>query len=119
MNTTVLIAEPLDSLRTVLQSILNRPGYDVTIAATLLQVQHIIKKLSIKNSVVILDLLLSSSEVPKLAQRLKKQGMKVVLMGVGSTERKIATTLGVPYLEKPFTKAELIQTVETALPPTK
>jgi DNA-binding NtrC family response regulator len=116
MPTTAMIIAPLASLRSSLESLLTAAGFSVIHgAANITQVRIFLNSGLNPPDIVILDIWLPYKATVGLVQTLKDKRIEVILMGIDSKGQQIADEIGVPFLLKPFTKEDLITTIEGAL----
>lgn len=115
MPTTVMIIAPLAPLRAALESLLSAAGYSVIRgAANVIQVRLFLNASMNPPDIAIIDMRLPQKKIAGLVQTLKSRHVAVLLMGVDNKGEEFAEEIGVPFLSKPFTKEDLLTTIEKA-----
>jgi two-component system, cell cycle sensor histidine kinase and response regulator CckA len=119
-GTTVLLAEDEDALRLVARSVLVRAGYAVVEARDGAEALHVLEDPSRRVDLVLSDLVMPRSGGRALAHaaaRLRPGAPLVLMSGYSEDSSLRLGTLppGVSFLPKPFSPAQLLACVESAL----
>jgi CheY-like chemotaxis protein len=120
---TILLVEDESSVRVLATRILREAGYSVLIAANGTDAEALYDRHESLVNLVLTDVVMPGIGGPELMARLytRRPTLPVVYMS-GYTEQSIATRVGfhreLPFLQKPFTSAELLRSVRAALPAT-
>ncbi|MEX1185738.1 MAG: response regulator [Gemmatimonadaceae bacterium] len=121
---TVLLVEDESSVRVLATRILREAGYRVLIAANGADAQSQFDRNESLIDLVLTDVVMPGVGGPELLARLHACNPTLpVLYMSGYTEQSIATRVGldrgIPFLPKPFTAAELLRSVRSALDNTR
>ncbi len=117
---TVLLVEDESSVRDLATRILREAGYRVLIAANGANAQSLFDRHESLIDLVLTDVVMPGVGGPELLAHLHscKPTLPVLYMS-GYTEQSITTRVGldrgIPFLQKPFTSAELLRGVRSAL----
>ena len=116
---TILLAEDDALMRRLTRKMLEEHGYRVLEAEDGTAALQVIDSSQVAIDLALTDVVMKGMNGPDLAQRLKNSHplMKVVYMS-GYTGELVANQgldNGVRLLEKPFTRAELLKTIDAAL----
>jgi len=117
---TILLVEDQVELRDLVQTVLERQGYTVLVAASPSQALNILDKPATR-----IDLLLTDLVMPEMSGQLlaaeaaaKRPGIRILYMSGYSEEEVADNSMGgerVPFLEKPFTVSKVTETVRRVL----
>jgi CheY-like chemotaxis protein len=116
---TLLLAEDDAIMRKLTRKLLEEHGYKVLEAIDGEAALHVISQNSTRIDLILTDVVMRGMNGPELVLRLMDSHpeMKVVYMS-GYTGELVAhqgLQSGIPLLEKPFTRATLLKTIDTAL----
>lgn len=120
MAKRVLIVDDEPNIVTALEFLLEKRGYEVTVAVNgeeaLAQVE------TFKPDLVLLDVMMPKASGYEVCQRLRSdprwQGIKIVMLSAKGREVEVSKgmSLGADlYVTKPFSSAELVATIDTLL----
>lgn len=120
MAKRVLIVDDEPNIVTALEFLLEKRGYEVTVAVNgeeaLAQVE------TFKPDLVLLDVMMPKVSGYEVCQRLRSdprwQGIKIVMLSAKGREVEVSKgmSLGADlYVTKPFSSAELVATIDTLL----
>ncbi len=120
---TVLIAEDEDAVRALACEFLQSAGYQVLTAADGLEALEIADRLNGAIQILVTDVVMPRMRGPELARRIQQKlpHVKVVFIS-GYTEEIHGTTNTITensFLQKPFSRAQLLQKLSEALHSTK
>ncbi len=120
---TVLIAEDEDAVRALACEFLQSAGYQVLTAADGLEALEIADRLNGAIQILVTDVVMPRMRGPELARRIQQKlpHVKVVFIS-GYTEEIHGTTNAIgenSFLQKPFSRAQLLQKLADALHSTK
>jgi signal transduction histidine kinase/CheY-like chemotaxis protein len=119
-DTRILLVEDELQVRRVMQTVLVSAGYDVTAAAGVQEALRLSAARPEPFELLITDVLMPDGTGPELAESLQAQRPELLVLftsaypetALGPLERGAADRL---FLPKPFTPAQLLQTVSSAL----
>ncbi|MFX1509541.1 MAG: hypothetical protein ACFFBR_04450 [Promethearchaeota archaeon] len=115
MSETVMVISAQNSLRYSIETLLAQGGHTVCPGIDNLGgFRHALNASENIPTLILLDYWLGRSETRSFVKSLKQQGFAVILMGNTFLGRNVAATEGVGFLEKPFTKKELLKAVSQA-----
>lgn len=117
---TVLVVEDESSVRMLTTRILREAGYRVLVAASGADAESLFDSDESLIDLVLTDVIMPGVGGPELLTKLHARNPALpVLYMSGYTEQSITTRVGLdrrlPFLQKPFTSNELLQTVRAAL----
>ncbi|MGI8421219.1 MAG: response regulator transcription factor [Gaiellaceae bacterium] len=112
----ILLVEDEDSVRPLLERILEQNGFDVLAARDGVDALEVLDRCSGGVDLLVTDVLMPRMHAPALAERLAARGDATpVLFMSGYTGGELRA--GTRFLRKPFTTAERLSTVRELLPP--
>ena len=119
-GSTVLLVEDDDNLRNVVAEFLKLGGYTVIVAEGLLTALRVALERRQEIDLLLTDVVLKDGNGNRLAARLHEEGceFKVVYMSGYSPKAIVhsgAQDAGIFFLQKPFSRALLMETIEEAL----
>lgn len=118
MSKRILVIDDDDSIRTVIQNILSRAGYEVEVSPYL--ATDIGKALSKSYDLITLDLKMPGIDGTEIAQLFQQKGLKTTVLVISAyldqpTGEQLRNAGIRHFLSKPFKASELIEAVEKAL----
>jgi DNA-binding NtrC family response regulator len=117
MAKAVMVISPQKSLRYSIETLLAQGGNIVCPGIDDLGgFRHALNASDTVPNVILLDYWLSRSQTQSFVKGLKQQGFVVIIMGTMFLGRDIAAAEGVGFIEKPFSKNELLKAVSQARP---
>jgi DNA-binding response OmpR family regulator len=116
----VLAVDDEPDLRVLMQRILSRRGYPVTIAAGVVEALAELDAMAELPSLLITDINMPDGRGLDLAQQVRKRRAGVAVLYVSGYTRDRAVAEGLidgasPMLEKPFNPGQLVEAVSAAL----
>lgn len=115
MAKAVMVISPQNSLRYSIETLLAQGGHTICPGIDDLGgFRHALNASEAVPNVILLDYWLSRAQTRSFVRTLKQQGFAVILMGTTFLGRNVAAAEGIGFIEKPFTKSELLKTVSQA-----
>ncbi len=115
MAKTVMVISPQNSLRQSIEALIEQGGHVVCQGVNnLAGFQHALNASEITPNVIMVDYWLSRAITVDFLNSLKRQGFAIILMGTTFLGRDVAATEQVGFIEKPFTKNELLKVIANA-----
>jgi DNA-binding NtrC family response regulator len=112
MTTAVMVLSPHKSLRFALEQLLSNEGLLVCPGVSRLEAfRHALNACEHSPTVILVDYWLGYAETIEFIQQLKRQGFAVILMGTKFLGQSIAVQEEIPFLEKPFTRQDLLRVI--------
>ncbi len=113
---TILLVDDDPMLRSVVSQVLLRGGYNVIVGSGGPDALRVADQCAGPIQLLLTDVEMPAMNGVELAQRMceDRPGLKVLFM---SGSGKCAGVAGRPFIPKPFTRAQLLSTVETVLVP--
>ncbi len=113
----VMVISPQTSLRRTVEMLIEQGGHTVCPGVDNLGgIRHALNASETTPNVIMIDYWLSRSLTIDLINGLKRQGFAVILMGTTFLGGDVAATERVGFIEKPFTKNELLKAIANAKP---
>ena len=107
-----MVLSPKDTLRFALEQLLSNVGFIVCPGASKLGAfRHALNACVNTPNVILLDYWLGYAETTQFIQQLKRQEFIVILMGTKLLGRTLAAKEGIAFLEKPFTRQDLLKAI--------
>ncbi|MFX0169689.1 MAG: hypothetical protein ACFE89_10090 [Candidatus Hodarchaeota archaeon] len=110
MTTAVMVVSPQASFRFALEQMLIEGGYIVCQGLAKLEAfRHALNACETPPKIILLDFWMGHAETTGFIKSLKQEGFTIVLMGTKFRGREIAAHEGIRFLEKPFTRLDLLR----------
>jgi len=107
-----MVLSTQDSFRFALEQLLINVGLTVCPGASRLEAfRHALNACETSPDLILLDYWLGFAETAKFIQQLKRQGFSVILMGTKFFGQTLALQEAIPFLEKPFTRRDLLRVI--------
>ena len=123
-NERILVVEDEDNVRRFIVKALIKNGYEVMAAANVKEALAIFKKENGRFDLLFSDVVLPDKNGIKLIEELKPNNNKLrFILSSGYPDKKSQweriQELGIPFLQKPFTLADLLQLVKDTIKSSK
>jgi len=110
-----MIITPHESLSRSIAKLITQAGFDVCPSVDNLGgFRHALNAAETPPNVLLVDYWLSRAQTIDFIKSLKRQRFVVILMGTHFLGKDVAAAEGIGFLEKPFTKSDLVKAIGSA-----
>ena len=110
-----MVISPQNSLRRSMEILIEQGGHTICPGVDNLGgFQHALDASEVTPNIVLVDYWLSRSLTIEFINSLKRQGFAVILMGTMFLGQDIAASEHIGFIEKPFTRTELMKVIAKA-----